>query len=463
MAKTCPSAGKSNVQAVFACIEDVTGVLQKPTAADYIVPRGNASMNQVPTSSASEELSESLNVIDHFQDAVDPGEASIPMILRLPSDGGRMQGHALMLAAMGNVQEPDTVTAELGLEVDESADTLSLESITGGTFPPRGVVQIEDEKIFYMGVTQADGVVNALTGCVRGYDGTTAATHADMETVTLKSRVYTQDTCRHTVSIWMKNDHLVTFGSGGVVTATEFGMSNEGGQTVDVTVQFRQMGWSGRSFVSGVPSGQVLTVVDENNEPAAMAYTVGGYIRNTTKNTDNGGAGYRIAAVDYDAGTITVDGSISGWADGDQLDAWLPSASPIGNTVESRSARVFIDGKTGKVREGSISIGTPTEFLYEIGDEYPGESVDTKREISMSMDAYMRAREAKELGRGYEGYEIPVAVLFGRKAGEILSVFMPRVKMVMPEIGTDGAAFTLSRTGTALGVKGEDALFVIQE
>ena len=45
----------------------------------------------------------------------------------------------------------------------------------------------------------------------------------------------------------------------------------------------------------------------------------------------------------------------------------------------------------------------------------------------------------------------------------MLSVHMPRVKMVMPEIGTDGAAFTLSRTGTALGVKGEDALYIIQE
>lgn len=463
MAKTCPTAGKSNVQAVFACIEDVTGMLQKPAADDYIVPRGNASMNQVPTSSASEELSESLNVIDQFQDAVDPGEASIPMILRLPSSGGHMQGHALMLAAMGEVQEPDTVTAELRLDVNESADVLPLENIAGGFFPPRGVVQIEDEKILYTSVSFTDETVVDLTGCVRGYDGTEAAAHAGATPAALKSRVYSQDTCRNTVSIWMKNDHLVTFGSGGVVTATQFGMSNEGGQTVDVTVQFRRMGWCGRSFVSGTPSGQVLTVADENGEPAAMAYTVGGYIRNTTQKDDNSGAGYRITAVDYDAGTITVNGSISGWDDGDQLDAWLPSASPIGNTIESRSARVFIDGKTGKVREGSLSIGTPTEFLYEIGDEYPGESVDTKRDINMTMDAYMRAREAKELGRGYEGYEIPVAVLFGRKAGEILSVSMPRVKMVMPEIGTDGAAFTLSRTGSVLGVKGEDALYIIQE
>ena len=84
MAATCPSVGKSNYQAVWAALEDVNGVLQKPTAADYIVPRGNATMNQTPTNSASEELSESLNVTDQFQDAVDAGEASIPMYPSCP-------------------------------------------------------------------------------------------------------------------------------------------------------------------------------------------------------------------------------------------------------------------------------------------------------------------------------------------------------------------------------------------
>ena len=64
MAKSCPTAGKSAVQAIWAAIEDVSGELQKPTAADYILPRGNATMNQTPTQTASEELSESLSVID---------------------------------------------------------------------------------------------------------------------------------------------------------------------------------------------------------------------------------------------------------------------------------------------------------------------------------------------------------------------------------------------------------------
>lgn len=67
---------------------------------------------------------------------------------------------------------------------------------------------------------------------------------------------------------------------------------------------------------------------------------------------DNSGAGYRITAVDDEAGTITVDGSIAGWGDGDQLDAWLPTAKPIGDPIESRSVRVFVDGKTGRFGKG---------------------------------------------------------------------------------------------------------------
>lgn len=79
------------------------------------------------------------------------------------------------------------------------------------------------------------------------------------------------------------------------------------------------------------------------------------------------------------------------------------------------------------------------------------------------MNIYLRAKDAKELGKGYEGYEVPVSVLFGKKAGATLAAHMPRVKMSMPEIGVDGASFTLNRTGSVLGVTGEDALYLIQE
>ena len=35
--------------------------------------------------------------------------------------------------------------------------------------------------------------------------------------------------------------------------------------------------------------------------------------------------------------------------------------------------------------------------------------------------------------------------------------------MSMPEIGVDGASYTLDRTGAILGTKGEDALYIVQE
>ena len=43
------------------------------------------------------------------------------------------------------------------------------------------------------------------------------------------------------------------------------------------------------------------------------------------------------------------------------------------------------------------------------------------------------------------------------------SVHLPRVKMNMPEIAVDGAAFTLERTGRVLGTLGEDAVYVVME
>lgn len=464
MAKTCPTAGKASSQSVWVAIEDVSGELQKPTSSDFIHPRGNATMNQTPGQTASEELSESLNVIEQFQDAVEAGEASIPMYLRLDPSGGKMQGHALVLAAMGNVQEPNTVTAALSATADESATTLNIDTVDGGVFPAAGVITVEEEKVRYSGRSlDADGVVTALLNCERGYAGTTAASHADDTSITLSSRVYSQDVCRNTVSIWMKDDHTVFFASGGVVTATEFALSNTSGQSVDFTVQFRRMGWVGRSYLSEAPTGQVLKVTDKDGNPAANGYSVGGYIKNTTKGVDNSGAGYRITGVDTTAGTITVEGDVASFAEDDQIDPWVPSSQDIGEAIESRRANLVIDGQVGKIREGSLSIGTPTEFLQEIGDEYPGESVDTQREISITMNAYFRAENTPDIGRGYDGYEVPVIVRFGKETGKTLAISMDRVKLAMPEVGTEGAAYTLDRTGAVLGTKGEDALYIIQE
>lgn len=466
MAKSCSTVASSKIQQVFAVVEDVTGVLQRPTAAGYIMPAGRATMNQTPDYTNSDELSGTLDVTDQFKNAVKNGEGAIPMIVRIPSDGSKMQGAALFESAMGIVQEPGTVSAVIatGGDIDNDDTTINISGITGGKFPARGEVLIGTERIRYLGVTvNVSGVITALTNCVRGYHGTTAASHAAAASISLKSRVYFQDNCRPTCSIWVKDDHTVRFASGCVVTEMKIPQSKEGGQHCDFSFQFRQMGWCGRSFLSAAPSTAVLSVVTSDAAAAAGAYTVGGIIKNTTKADDNIGAGYTITAVDMTNGTITVSPTPSGWAKDDQLDPWLPAATPIGTALVSANTRVFINAVAGKLLEGTITLGTPTSFTSEIGDDYPGENADTTRALSMDNSLYFRAKDAVELKRGYDGYEMPINVVLGNVAGGTLALAMPRVKFNMPSIDVADPFVTLKRTGAILGTKGNDSLVLVQE
>lgn len=465
MAKTCPEIGLSNVQAAWVEVEDVRDILQKPTANGYIRPRGNITMNQTPTLSDSEELSESLNKNAQFQNAVDAGEASIPTYLRLTADGSHMQGHALLYSTMGGYQAPDTVTAALNESAGiASTDTeFDIDTVAGGIFPPRCIIQIDDEKILVGEILQTGDDVIGVAKCVRGYAGTVAAEHDDDAVITVKSALYHQDVCRETLSLWVKFDHVVLWGRGGVVTKTEFPLSNESGQNVNYTVSFKQMGWAGPAYIKGTPSGKTLVVQTESGDNAAYGYTVGAYVQNATRKDDNSGAGYRISAVNRDAGTITIDGTITSWADGDKIEPWTPKSEAIGEPVESRTALVWIGGYAGAIREGSFTINTPTENKRLIGDMYPRYSVDTQRDISISMGSYFDRAAAVAIGRGYEGYETPVALAFGPKEGQRLSITLPRVKLNTPGIGTDGAAFTLERTGAVLGRGYEDAVYIATE
>lgn len=466
----CPTIAKANVQQLFFEIEDTTGVLQRPTAEGYILPRGQATLSQTPTYTNSEELSPSLNITAQFQDGVGAGEASISMYVRLEKDG-RMEGHDLLHSFMGGYQERRIVTAAVnspgspddlsGISaggISGSVTEIPFDGVTGGFMPPRGIVQIDNEKIRYHDISK-DGTT--LINCVRGYGGTTAVEHDDDASITLVSAVYYQDVCRPSGSIWLRLDHTVLFASGCVVTQNSIPLTKTGGQQMDFTISFRRMGWCGTGHLAGIPSGGVISL----NEEEANAFTEGALIQNKTRKDNNNNAGYTITAVDVAANTITVSPAPGDWAADDIIAPWLPTPTPIGEPVESKDARVFIDGKAGKLTEGSVTLGTPTSFASEIGDEYPGENADSSRALSMNTGLYFRSKDAVEFGKGYRGYELPVAVVLGNKATGSLSMYMPRVKFNTPTVSTADSFVTLTREGAIMGIRVdvEDALYFINE
>lgn len=470
MGKTCPSVARSQIQSVFAVLEDVSGELQPPTVDGYILPAGRATMAQTPTYSNSEELSKSLNIIAQFQDAVPVGTGSIPIYGRLNKDYSKPEGDALFVSLMGDYNDPTKITAKVATDATSNDTEIEItdivndnkisENILAGKFPPRGTIKIGTEKILYCKVEYEDDGTITLKNCKRGYDNTIASSIEAGADIQMLSRIYSQSVCRQTVSIWILNDDkLCTFMSGCSVTQDQVRLQRESGQMFTFDYQGRKMGWAGVSEIAEAPTDAVIQLVDGG----ADAYTTGGFIHNKTQNDDNKGNGYRVIDVNDVLNTITVSPVPTGWKAGDMLHPWLPTGKVIGEVIESRYAGVEIDNKAGKLESGGFTISTPVNNLLEIGDEYVGEGVDSVRTITLERNIYFRAQDGVQFGKGYKGYELPVTVFAGKNPGMTLAHYMPRVKFNTPELGDSDNVITMSQNGTALGIAGEDALFIIQE
>ena len=279
--------------------------------------------------------------------------------------------------------------------------------------------------------------------------------HAGMgklDTATSGKRKYLLDTCRPTLSIWLQNDEIVQFMSGCVVENIEWSVDRGGLTIFTFSGRGRKAGVVGIGELAEAPTSTTIKL----EAGQAMAFSVGGYITNRDKADDTE---YQITAIDTTNDTLTLDSAPSGWTAGEEIGPWLPSASAIGKEVENNSVRLTIDEVEGKIRPSTFTASLPTQFLEEIGDEYPGESADNKRSVTMDMSVYFRRAEAVRFGQALEGKTLSVAFKASNGNGSI-EVAMPKVRLSSPTVGEDDAVLTLDSTGTALGVNGEDSFSI---
>ena len=453
MAVCNQTVGKANIQAVFVEIEEVAGVLQKPTPAGFVLPAGDVTISQTPTFEPSAEKSMSLNVTEQFQNAVEAGNVELPSYVRV-NGYNKPQGDALLQALMGEVQDTETVTLTLSTAATASDTELDVDNVNGGFLLERGVVEINSEKIRYTTRTETATGQYTLGGLTRAFDGTTAAAHDVDDVVTVLSRSYLQSICRPSVSVWVQFDHTVMFMAGCQVTNTNIPLSNTSGQMITFSLNGRRMGWVGQSVIASV-SDSVITLDPDQ----VFGYSVGGYIYNATKNSDNSGNGYKITAIDKIANTITVTPTPTGFVADDVLKPFLPVGTSVGTPTESRKAKIFLGNATGlassKQREGDLTIETPVTFTSEVGDEYPGEGADSMRNITVSGGIYFRAEDANLIGKGYDGYEQRMDILLDDRPQKTMAFILPKVKFNTPEVAVDDVFLVLNQTGTALGLDNE--------
>lgn len=442
---------------VFASLETTPGTIAYPVAADFVMPAGDALINQTPAFTDSKEMADSLDLIDQFPNAMPAGEWSLPMYLRLQGLGNAPQGDAFFRSMQGSKQTA-SVTFTLDGAIDASVTTITYDGLAStAVLPPAGVIQIGSELIRYAAKT-----ATTLTGCVRGYNDTTAASALDNATITLKSTVYPQQTSAPAFTLWIQTDWFLQFLIGATVSNCSIDLKNEDAVTLSLKGNGMQMGYAGVGKLTTSPSGGVSSIVVDD----ASIFSVGAPIYNKTTNDNNSGAGFIITAVDEATNELLISPAVpaGGWTTNDVIMGYLPTATPIGDPVYSRDTVVKIAGASGKIRSTTLTIDCTKNYLTdEVGTQFPEEYVEQQRKISFDVGTYFKKADVVRFPQGYNALEESVELIMGATPGYKCSFFMPRVQATMPTISRDGSTLALKIPGTALGTNGEDSLFLSLE
>lgn len=451
--------GLSRKHKVFVVKETTPGTLKFPEDGDLVLPAGNATINQNPEFTDSEELVNSLDIIDQFPNARPAGDWSIPMYLRTDSTfGDQPQGGILFESLQGKV---GTAGFSVVTEVLAAEEEVPFTTLTGDRLPSKGVIALASELIYYTEVEYdvSDATKGTFKGCVRGYNKSTAAVHDGSVTPiagSLKSVFYKQETTSPSFSMWMKTDFLVQGLSGCTASEMTMELNNEGAVKLEFSGQGMEMVWAGVSEATGVNTGTSFPVKN------AKQFSPGARVWNETSKADNSGAGYTIKSIDYDTNIITLDTTAMTVADKDVIAGYLPDGTKKQDPILSKDTGIKIDGNVAKLRTSTYTISAPKNYLIdEIGTEYPEEYVEDVRSITADFNIYAKKESIKYIYDGYNANEFSFNVTLGNTPGSIVEILNPRCRTTAPESGSDGPTMTLSMTMTALGTDGEDSCDIV--
>ena len=332
----------------------------------------------------------------------------------------------ILPAGRASITQSPTFTDSPELAPSLDVVSQSRDSMPPGDFSIPMVIRLAPDA----GAPQGDPLLRAAMG---GLDTTT-----DPDV-----RQYYLEKCRPTVSIWINNDGTGQFMSGCVVEQIEWPVELDGLTTFTFSGRGRRSGVVGVGTLAEAPAETSIKL--ESGQ--SMAFSVGGYITNTTKPVSEE---YQITAIDTATDTLVLDNPPADWVAGESIGPWFPVGVKIGSEVENNSITMKLDGVTARMRPSTWTASLPTQFLQEVGDMYPGEGADNKRSVTMDVSVYFRAAEAVRFGQTLEGKEMPAELTAANKNGSI-TVSMPRGRLSSPEIGEDDAVLTLDSTYTALG------------
>tara|TARA_R110001632_G_scaffold62503_2_gene150075 strand:- start:3617 stop:5728 length:2112 start_codon:yes stop_codon:yes gene_type:complete len=231
--------------------------------------------------------------------------------------------------------------------IDASVQSIVLDSVSG--FPVSGTIKIGGEEITYASITSV-----TLTGCVRGQNGTTAASHADGASVTCAT-ITVADTAHGA----LEND-FVTFTDavslGGVVTAAVLNQEYQVKTIVNENTYLVEARTVASTSSITTTNGLNVTLVFANTSDSGGggSATVGAYQVNTGLDTTVSGNGWNAGAWSRGAWSSSTDTS----SPGETLRIWSHDNFGEDLVINARDAGVFYWDKTGGVNTRAVNLTT---------------------------------------------------------------------------------------------------------
>ena len=246
--------------------------------------------------------------------------------------------------------------------IDASVEEITLNSVSG--FPiGGGRILIGTEQITYAGISSS-----TLTGCARGVNSTTAASHSNSASVTCATLTVTSS-----VSHRARSNDFVTFSGAltlnGVITAAVLNQEYQITRIVSLTV-FQVEARSVSTIpeittTSGLNPTFVFATTSDNGNGGGSS--VGSYQINTGLDTSVGGTGW--GAGDWggegNGGTSGTTGNITGWGDasslvtgGSRLRIWTHDNFGEDLLINARNEGIFYWDKTTGTSSRAVALNS---------------------------------------------------------------------------------------------------------
>lgn len=278
------------------------------------------------------------------------------------------------------------------------------------------------------------------------------STFGSVDTSISGKRTYKLTKCRNPFSLWILNDHTVSFVEGCYVETLSMEVATEGETILTFSGRGRRQGTVGNGYLATAPTSASITL--ESGE--SKRFSVGGWVTNLSKKD---GAEFKITAVDYAADTLLLDSAPTDWAAGEKIGPWLPSASAIGKELENRSIKIMADNKETGLRSSTLTFNLPVQFAQLVGLDYPDKAAPNKRTGTIGLGVYFNEEDAGIFNETLQGREIPIKITASNASGS-MEIDLPRVRQQSVSIGEDDALLTLDSEGAILG-NGYDSISLI--